>query len=170
MYDHPLSSHGSYLAELDPNVPQYDEAVVIEDESTSPGFPNRPKEAFGGPALYENDHIYDEPIFSPVSLPQTSLVYPEHKQLPPRVLVPSRDHGGMPLTASGRPRSAARRPGSARPARSARPTSARRDALAQYARPLGIHSQYDRNAEPTSVPVSRGNELFAANISSSLTL
>ena len=115
-----------------------------------------PIQAFGGPPVYEDEHIYEEPIIAPASLPQTRFVSPrEHKS---GVLIPTRyarGYIGRPPGTRGRPTSASQHPGVAKPARLSRPTSAKTEPIARYVVPPGGSSIPPRSVPPSSVPVSR---------------
>ena len=121
---------------MDPYAVQYDEDIYLRDETIRSGVPSEPRQAFGGPSFYEDEHIYEEPTVTPASLPQTHFVSPRENQS--RVLVPTqhaRGYVGRSAVSRGRPTSASQHPGVARPARAARPTSARTEPMARYAPP-----------------------------------
>lgn len=141
-----------FFADLGPYAVHYDN----EDQFIGDGVPVVPIQAFGGPPIYEDEYIYEEPLVGPASLPQTRFVSPrEHKS---GVLIPTqyaRGYMGRPPGTRGRPTSASQHPGVARPSRLSRPTSAKTEPIARYVVPPGGSSIPTRAVPPSSVPVSR---------------
>lgn len=138
---------------LNPYSVPYDEEVYPKDDLIRSGVPAQPRQAFGGPSLYEDEHIYEEPVITPASLPQSHIVSPQENQT--RVLIPThyaRGYVGRPAVSRNRPASASQHPGVNRSARG-RPTSARTEPMARYAPPPGKTSPPSRSAAPPSVPV-----------------
>lgn len=139
---------------LDPYTVQYDEDVYYpRDAFIRRSVPAEPRQAFSNPSFHEDEHIYEEPMVSPASLPQTQFVSPQDNQA--RVLIPTpyaRSYLGRVPVTKGRPTSASEHTGGARQTR-ARPTSARTEPMARYAPPPGRHSPHNRSLAP-SVPVS----------------
>lgn len=130
---------------LDPHAVQYG-----EDH-----YPPEPRHAFGGPSVYEDEHIYEEPTIGPSWLPQTHYaVSPRESQT--RAMIPTQYArgytGGAPMS-RGRPTSASH-PGLSRTART-RPTSARTDPMPRYAPSPGKTSPSKRSFAAPAVPGSR---------------
>ena len=130
---------------LDPHAVQYG-----EDH-----YPPEPRHAFGGPSVYEDEHIYEEPTIGPSWLPQTHYaVSPRESQT--RAMIPTQYArgytGGAPMS-RGRPTSASH-PGLSRTART-RPTSARTDPMPRYAPSPGKTSPSKRSFAAPAVPVRR---------------
>lgn len=142
---------------LDPYIPQYDQEIYLKDHSIPNGPPPEPRQAFGNPTYYEDDHIYEEPAYTPASLPQTHLVTPRQNQT--RALIPTQHATGYVGRSRGRPTSASQHPGTARPART-RPISARTEP--RYTPSPVRSSPPDRNVAPPSLPVRVISPLFVA--------
>lgn len=114
-----------------------------------------PRQAFGGPPLHEDEHIYDEPRVIATSPSQTHLVAsPRDDQT--RAMVPIRYAPGFTGRSSpmsrGRPASAASHPGLTKRS-GTRPTSARTDPMPRYAPPPGRTSPENRAFAGPTVPV-----------------
>ncbi|KAK2565456.1 hypothetical protein P5673_010519 [Acropora cervicornis] len=116
-----------------------------------------PRQAFGGPPVHEDEHIYDEPRVIATSPSQTHLVVsPRDDQT--RAMVPIRYAPGFTGRSSpmsrGRPASAASHPGLTKRS-GTRPTSARTDPMPRYAPPPGRTSPENRAFAGPTVPGSR---------------
>lgn len=133
-----------------PFIPQYDPEIHLKDDTISNVPPPEPRQAFGGPTFYDDEHIYEEPAFTPASLPQTHLVSPRQNQA--RGLIPTQYASGYVERSRGRPTSASQHPGAARLAGSTRPTSARTEP--RYAPSPARTSPPDRSMAQPSLPVS----------------
>ena len=142
-----------FLLGFDPYIPQYEHEIYVKEDAIPNFPPPEPRQAFGGPIFDEDDeHIYEEPAFTPASLPQTHLVTPRQNQK--RALIPTQYAPGYVGRSRGRPTSASQHPGAARSARSARPTSARTDPMPRYAPSPVRTSPPDRRMAQPSLPVS----------------
>ena len=137
---------------LDPYIPQYNQEIFIPN-----GPPPEPRQAFGGPTYHEDDHIYEEPAYSPASLPQTQLVTPRQNQT--RSLIPTQYATGYVGRPRGRPTSASQNLVTARQART-RPISARTEPMPRYTPSPVRSSPPDRSAAPPSLPVRVMSPLF----------
>lgn len=144
--------HSFILLGLDPYIPQYEHETYLKEDAMPNVPPPEPRQAFGGPTFDDDEHIYEEPAFTPASLPQTHLVTPRQNQK--RALIPTQYASGYVGRSRGRPTSASQHPGAARSARTARPASARTDPMPRYAPSPVRASPPDRRLAQTSLPVS----------------
>lgn len=144
---------------------QHDDGEVYENmEGGDPYFVQysddylpAPRQAFGGPPVHEDEHIYDEPRVIATSPSQTHVVVsPRDDQT--RAMVPIRYAPGFTGISSpmsrGRPASAASHPGLTKRS-GTRPTSARTDPMPRYAPPPGRTSPENRAFAGPTVPGSR---------------